>query len=141
MRNMQVGEASKVKFNLFRNKFEFACGDHGLTLEKIGGGICCYATDASHEEIYCAMPLGMEREFKDANYYVYALTATQMLLRVHKAVLLIDFAQKHCATNVPHFRVYGSKAWGQDCLVPWQSSYTQLYNEAEKKRLASRADA
>lgn len=64
-----------------------------------------------------------------------------MLLRVRKAVLLIDFAQKHCATNVPNFRVFGSKAWGQNCQVPWQPSYTQLYNEAEKKRLASGANA
>lgn len=138
---MQVGEASKVKFNLFKNKFAFECGDHGITLEKIGGGICCYATDAAHNDIYCAMPLGMEREFKDASYYVYAPTPTQMLLRVRKAVLLIDFARKHCATNVPNFRVFGSKAWGQDCQVPWQPSYTQLYNEAEKKRLASGAEA
>lgn len=138
---MQVGEASKVKFNLFKNKFEFECGDHGITLEKIGGGICCYATDAAHQEIYCAMPLGMEREFKDASYYVYAPTATQMLLRVHKAVLLIDFAKQQCATNVPNFRVFGSKAWGQTCQVSWNPSYTQLYNEAEKKRLASSADA
>lgn len=138
---MQVGEGSKVKFSLFRSKFEFECGDHGITLEKIGGGICCYATDAAHQDIYCAMPLGMEREFKDASYYVYAPTPDKMLLRVHRAVLLIDFAQKHCATNVPNFRVYGSKAWGQNCLVPWQPADTQLYNEAEKKRLASGANS
>ena len=94
---MQVGEAEKVKFSLFKNRFVFACGQNGLTLEKVGGGICLYATDHTHQEIYCAMPLGMEREFKDAAYFIYAPNEHQMLLRVHKAVMLVDFE----GTGVP----------------------------------------
>ena len=38
---MQVGEAEKVKFSLFKNRFVFACGQNGLTLEKVGGGSAC----------------------------------------------------------------------------------------------------
>ena len=115
---MLVGEAVKVKFSIFKNRFAFECGSHGVTLEKIGGGICLYATDSSHEEIYCAMPLGLERDFKDSAYYIYAPNDHQMLLRVHKAVMLVDFEGKWCSTNVKDFRVYGSKLWGQDCLIP-----------------------
>lgn len=134
---MQVGEVEKAKFSLFKNRFVFACGRNGLTLEKVGGGICLYATDHTHQEVYCAMPLGMEREFKDAAYFVYALSDHRMLLRVHKAVLLVDFDEKWCATNVPDFRVYGSKLWGQNCKRPWIPEYTQLYNDAEKRRTAA----
>lgn len=134
---MQVGEAEKVKFSLFKNRFVFACGQNGLTLEKVGGGICLYATDHTHQEIYCAMPLGMEREFKDAAYFIYAPNEHQMLLRVHKAVMLVDFEGHWCSTNVPEFRVYGSKLWGQECTRPWTPEHTQLYNETEKWRIAA----
>lgn len=134
---MNVGGAVKVKFTLFKNRFAFACGNHGFMLEKVGGGICLYATDHTHEELYCAMPLGMEREFKDSTYYIYAPNDSQMMLRVRKAVLLVDFAGHWCATNVPDFRVYGSKQWGQNCLIPWKEEYTQLYNTAEKAQIAA----
>lgn len=83
------------------------------------------------------MPLGMEREFKDSTYYIYAPNDSQMMLRVRKAVLLVDFAGQWCATNVPDFRVYGSKQWGRNCLLSWKEEYTQLYNAAEKARIAA----
>lgn len=134
---MNVGEVAKVKFTLFKNHFAFACGNHGLTLEKVGGGICLYATDHTHEDIYCAMPLGMEREFKDSTYYIYAPSENRMMLRVRKAVMLVDFGEHWCATNVKDFRVYGSKQWGQNCMVPWKEEYTRLYNAAEKARLSA----
>lgn len=134
---MLVGETEKVKFTLFKNRFAFACGSHGLTLEKVGGGICLYATDGGHEEIYCAMPLGLERDFKDSTYYIYAPNDHQMLLRVHKAVMLVDFEGQWCSTNVQDFRVYGSRLWGQNCQVPWKEDYIQIYNAAEKARIAA----
>lgn len=134
---MKIGEAAKAKFALFRNRIVFDCGANGFMLEKVGGGICLYATDRTHEEIYCAMPLGMEREFKDSTYYVYAPNGHQMMLRVRKAVMLVDFAGHWCATNVNDFRAYGSKQWGQNCMVPWKEEYTRLYNAAEKARIAT----
>lgn len=135
---MQTGEAVTVKFTFLKNHFAFECGSHGVTLEKVGGGICFYATDDTHKEIYCAMPLGLERDFKDASYYIYAPSDHQMMLRVRKAVLLVDFAEHFCSTNVKGFRIYGSKAWGQNCSVPWKEEYIQLYNAAEKARTAAR---
>lgn len=134
---MLVGETAKVKFTIFKNRFAFVCGSHGLTLEKVGGGICLYATDDSQEEIYSAMPLGLEKDFKDSTYYIYAPNDHQMLMRVHKAVMLVDFQGKWCSTNVPGFRVFGSTLWGQNCVVPWKDEYTRIYNAAEKARIAA----
>ena len=131
---MQVGEAIKFKFSRFKRKYEFSCDEYGVVMEKIGGGICFYATDASHENIHCVVPLGFERDFKDVNYYLYSINEHQMIFRVRRAVLLIDFAQKWCSTNVENFKVFGSSEWGQDCLVPWKDSYTKLYNNAENNR-------
>lgn len=131
---MQVGEAVKLKFSRFKRKLECECGEHGIVLEKLGGGICLYVTDASHEDIHCVAPLGFEKEFKDANYYLYSVDENRMFFRVRRAVLYIDFANKWCSTNVENFKVIGSTDWGQDCLVPWKDSYTKLYNIAENKR-------
>lgn len=133
--SMLIGEFVKVKFSPFKNRFAFECSGHGITLEKTRGGICMYATDGDHEEVYCAIPLGLERDFKDSSYYVYAPNDHQMLLRVNKAVMLVDFQEQCCSTNVKDFRVYGSKLWGQNCLVPWNNQYTEIYNAAEKARV------
>ena len=131
---MNIGEATNLKFSSFKRKLECQCGDHGIVLEKLGGGICLYVTDASHEDIHCVAPLGFEKDFKDANYYIYSVDENRMFFRVRRAVLYIDFASKYCATNVENFRVIGSSDWGQNCLVPWKDAYTKLYNYAENKR-------
>lgn len=131
---MQVGEAIKIKFSRFKKQYQYECGEHGFVLEKIGGGICFYATDASHEDIYCVVPLGFEKDFKDANFYIYSVSEDIAFFRVRRALLMIDFAKKCCSTNVENFRVYGSPDWGKECLVPWKDSYTRLYNKAENKR-------
>ena len=137
---MQVGEAINIKFSRFKRKYEYECGEHGFVLEKVGGGICFYATDASHEDIHCAVPLGFEKDFKDVNYYIYSIDEHRMFFRVRRAVLFIDFEHKWCSTNVENFKVFGSPAWGQDCLVPWKDSYTKLYNKAENKRNGKSVD-
>lgn len=132
---MQHGESIKWKFTPFKKRLETACGENGMVLEKIGGGVCLYATDAGHETIHCVMPLGFEKDFKDANYYVYAIDDQYMIFRVKKAVLLVDYVNRCCSTNVKDFKMYGSTEWGINCTVPWKDSYTALYTEAEKRRV------
>ena len=131
---MQVGEAISIKFSRFKRKYEYVCGEYGFVLERVGGGICFYATDATHEEIFCVVPLGFEKDFKDVNYYIYSIDENRMFFRVRRALLYIDFANKFCSTNVENFRVFGSPEWGKECLSPWKDEYTRLYNQAEKKR-------
>jgi len=131
---LQVGEAINIKFSRFKKKYAYECGEHGFVLEKVGGGICFYATDATFEDIYCVVPLGFEKDFKDVNYYVYSVDENRMFFRVRRALLYIDFEKKCCSTNVENFRVFGCPDWGQECLVPWKDAYTRLYNKAENKR-------
>ena len=131
---MQAGETIKFKLSRFKMKYEYECGEHGIVLEKIGGGLCLYVTDATHEDIHFVAPLGVDRDFKDTNFYIYSIDENRMFFRVRRAVLYIDFANKWCATNVENFRVIGSTEWGQNCLVPWKDDYTKLYNQVENKR-------
>lgn len=138
---IKLGEAISVKSSRFIRKYAYECGEHGIMLERIGGGVCLYITDASHEEIYCVSPLGFDKDFKDATYYIYSVDENRMLFRVRRAVMLIDFGEKYCSTNVENFRVIGSPDWGKECLVPWKSAYTRLYNAAENKRNGKTGEA
>lgn len=131
---MQVGETIKFKLRLFKKLYKYECGEHGIVLERLGGGLSLYVTDASHEAIYCAAPLGSDKDFKDVSLYLYSVDGNRMFFRIRRAVLYIDFENKWCATNVENFRVFGSSEWGQNCLVPWKDEYTKLYNAAEIKR-------
>lgn len=131
---MQIGESIKVKLNRFKRKYAYEIGTHGIMLERLGGGICLYVTDASHEDIHCIAPLGSEADFKDVSFYLYSIDEDRMFFRVRRALLYIDFAAKCCSTNVENFRIIGSPEWGQVCTVPWKNSYTKLYNAAENKR-------
>jgi len=134
---MKLNDFANFKFTRFKQFGKFELGDHfGFTLEKLGGGICCYATDETHKIMYALAPLGYERDFKDATFYFYRVTDTLAFVRVRRALLMVDFANKFCATNVENFRIHGCPDWGLNCTKPWQDEYTKLYNEAEKKRIA-----
>lgn len=131
---VQTGESVKIKLSRFKRKYEHEWGGHGIVLERVGGGICLYVTDKTHEDIYCVVPLGFEKDFKDVNYYFYPVQEKRMFFRIRRALLYVDLEKKCCATNVENFRVFGCPDWGQDCLIPWESSFTKLYNAAENKR-------
>lgn len=131
---VQVGEATKIKLSRFKSKYAYECGENGIIIERIGGGLCLYVTDASHEDFHLVAPLGADKDFMDTNFYLYSIDEARMFFRVRRAVLYIDFANKMCATNVENFRIIGSKEWGQNCMVPWKDDYTKLYNAAENKR-------
>lgn len=136
-----IGESVKIKLSRFKRKYEHEWGSHGIVLERVGGGICLYVTDASHEDIYCVVPLGFEKDFKDVNYYFYPVQENRMYFRIRRALLYVDLEKKYCSTNVENFRVFGCPDWGQDCLVPWENAFTRLYNTAENKRNGKTEDA
>lgn len=137
---MQVGEAIKVKLSRFKRKYEYEAGLHGIVLERLGGGYCLYVTDASHEDIHCVAPLGMEADFKDTSFYLYSVDDDRMFFRIRRALLYIDFSEKCVSSNVENFRIIGSLEWGTNCTVPWKNAYTRLYNAAENKRNGKNSD-
>ncbi len=127
---MNCGEVQKVKFGLFKNTFLFECMDHGVVLERDGKAVCIYATDAAHSNIYCALPLGPEKAFKNQAFFVAAPDSRYMLLGVKNVLVVVDFVNKTCATNVPQLRIFGSDAWGQECQSQWKGEYDQLFGLA-----------
>ena len=131
---VQVGESIKIKFSRFKRKYVYEIGEHGIMIERTGGFICLYVTDASHENIHCIAPLGSDADFKDVSFYLYSVDEDRMFFRIRRALLYIDFNAKCTSTNVENFRIISSTEWGQQCSVPWKNSYTKLYNAAENKR-------
>ena len=124
---MNKGEMQKVKFGLFKKTFMFECEDHGLVLERDGKTVCLYATDRNHAKIYCALPLGPEKIFKRLSYMIVAPDDQYMLMLVEGVMVVVDFVNKTCATNVEKLRVFGSDAWGEECSAPWQKEYNKLF--------------
>lgn len=137
---LQIGESIKIKLSRFKRKYAYQIGAHGIVLERIGGGVCLYVTDASHEDIHCIAPLGAENDFKDVSFYIYSVDEDRMFFRIRRALLYIDFAAKCVSSNVENFRIIGSPEWGKSCMVPWKNSYTKLYNAAENKRNGKTGD-
>lgn len=125
---MNIGQVEKVKFTLFGKKTHmFSCGENGLVLEKDGGGICLYATDAGHGRIFCAVPLGPAAALRGAQYYIFAHSERYMLMGVGMALFVVDFESHICATNQEKLKVFGSESWGEQVQGEWKNSYLPLF--------------
>lgn len=124
---MNYGDMQKVRFGLFKKTFMFSCDDHGMVLERDGKTICLYATDAAHSKIFCALPLGPEKVLKHLPFYVVAPDAQYMLLLVGEVLVVVDFVNKTCATNMEQLHVFGSDAWGENCGIAWKDEYNKLF--------------
>lgn len=124
---LNIGTTQAVKFGLFKNCHKFEAGSRGLVLEKESGGICLYATDAAHENIYCAMPMGRSKDLKMLNFYIFNHDEQKLLCGVGRALFVMDFAEKWAATNVDGFHIFGSDHWGQSCQRVWQPEYMKLF--------------
>lgn len=124
---LKIGESQSVKFGLFKNRFLFESGDRGFVLEKDHGGICLYATDGAHENIFCAMPMGRIRELKLLPFHIHCYDHQKLLCAVGRALFVVDFAGKWAATNVDGFRVFGSDHWGESCQRLWEPEYVKLF--------------
>lgn len=125
---MNFGQVDKVKFTLFGKKVHmFSCGDNGLVLEQEQGAVCLYATDAGHNNILCAVPLGPAKALRGAEYYIFAHSQQYMLMGVGRALFVVDFVNHFCATNQEKLQVFGSDSWGQEVKGQWQSKYLTLF--------------
>lgn len=128
---LKIGAMEAVKFGLFKNCHKFKAGDRGFILEKDQGAVCLYATDAAHETIFCAIPMGPYKNLKLFSFYIFCPDEQKLLCSVGRALFVVDFAEKWASTNVENFRIYGSEHWGQDFQRPWDRSFWKLFGLPE----------
>ena len=83
---LKIGSTEMVHFSLFKRRFLFESGDRGLVLEQADGTVCLYATDASHSNILCAMPLGRVRDMRKETYFLFAPDEDKLLAAVGQAL-------------------------------------------------------
>ncbi len=124
---LKIGAVESVKFGLFKSRFQFEAGDRGFVLEKEQGAVCLYATDAAHEKIYCAMPMGAYKDLKLFTFYIFCHDESKLLCGVGRALFVVDFAEKWAATNVEGFHIFGSEHWGESCQRVWDRAYLKLF--------------
>ena len=125
---MQFGDCQTVKFTLFGKKVHmFSCGNNGLVLEKDSDAICLYATDASHNTILAALPLGPAKALRGVTYYIFAHSERYMLMGAGRALFVVDFREHCIATNVEKLKAVGSDSWGDSVTGEWKQSYMTLF--------------
>ena len=124
---LTTGNVESVKFGLFKNRFLFEADQRGFVLEKDDGAVCLYATDASHESIYCAIPMGPYKNLKYFQFYLFCPDDQKLLCAVGRALFVVDFTEKWAATNVDNFEIFGSDHWGQQCQRPWDQKFLKLF--------------
>lgn len=128
---LSTGAMEAVKFSLFKNCHKFEAGDRGFVLEKADGAVCLYATDAAHERIYCAIPMGPYKNLKLFRFYIFCPDGQKLLCAVGRALFVVDFAEKWASTNVDNFQIFGSEYWGQNCQRPWERTFWKLFGLPE----------
>lgn len=124
---LKIGAVECVKLGLFKSCHKFEAGDRGFVLEKDHGAICLYATDAAHEKIYCAMPMGAYKDLKLFHFYIFCHDERKLLCGVGRALFVVDFAEKWASTNVENFHIFGSDHWGESCQRPWDRAFLKLF--------------
>lgn len=107
------------KFKLFGKKVQmFSYKKMGLVIEKEPDVVCVYATDKTHQNIMCAIPLYHPKLLKNAEYIVEFFENGQAKVYVNDLQIIIDFANKKCSNN-KNFKCYGSDVWGNDVQTEW----------------------
>lgn len=105
----------------------FSNGYNGIVVEQQDGtNICVYATDASHQEVYCAVPLGFSDSLRGVPCAIFLRNNAPSKVTVYgnTVTVFIDFVNKKCSTNLG-VNIIGSEAWGHDVALPWDDSMTQ----------------
>lgn len=124
---LDIGKAFQVRFGFMRkNTYMFENPPHGVVLEHEEGQVDLYVTNAAHNEIYCVLCLGSDRELKKFCYTVASYNGDIMLVDMGKYGLVVDFARKKVASNLPSFSVLRS-GWGEDVMESWRSAHDQMF--------------
>ena len=126
---LTTGNVESVKFGLFKNRFLFEADQRGFVLEKDDGAVCLYATDASHESIYCAIPMGPYKNLKYFQFYLFCPDDQKLLCAVGRALFVVDYAAKKIATSVVGLRAFGNGEWGENVQMPWRGDYPALFDQ------------
>lgn len=104
---------------MFGSKVQmFSEDQRGIVIEKEPHMVCVYATDANHQNIFCAIPLCAPKFLKGAQYTVEFCENSKVNISVGEIRIAVDFLNKKCAINQPS-KCYGSDIWGEDVQLPW----------------------
>lgn len=102
----------------------FSNGCNGIVVEQQdASNVCIYATNANHQEIFCATPLGFGESLQGVPCAIYLRDSAPSKIQISgdAATVFIDFENGKCSNNLGA-PISGSLAWGTDVAVPWDES-------------------
>jgi len=109
----------------FEKVYMFETENKGLAVEKEGHMLTVYATDASHENIYCALCLLPPEYFRGRTLRIVE-NGNKIFGDFVQLKFMIDFENKLCACDADDMRLFGSDAWGHNLtLMPWLDEYDE----------------
>lgn len=109
------------KFGIFGGKVRmFSEEQMGIVIEKEPDVVCVYATDETHQDILCAIPLCHPKFLKGAEYTIDFCGKERVRVSVGDLRIVVDYALKKCAVNQA-IRCFGSDRWGQDIQAEWDA--------------------
>ena len=127
---LQVGKIGKARFIRFLKKTNiFECGDNGMVLELENKKITLYATNAACSKIYCAIPLGTDKELKKHEFVAIAYNDHVMLLDGGDILVVVDYDAQKVAVNMPGIQASGCADWGREVQEPWLPEYSGMFGQ------------
>lgn len=123
--SMDVYYHKPFKLGLFKKDFFFESETYGAALINTGKSLIFYATDKEHKNIFCSVELGKPGRFRKEEFYIYS-NEKYFRLRYPPHRIVIDFENHTCSCTSDKMIVYGSEAWGNDILLPWDNSFDDI---------------
>ena len=113
-------------FSLFSKKERMFHWDNmGIIVVKWRNTICIYGTDATNDNILCAIPLCDSKYLKGETFHISFFENETATVKVADVATFIDFASKKCSNN-KGVQNYGSEAWGEDIILSPNRNLTVL---------------
>ena len=124
---MQSENSKRFMLSPMKETYEYEAEQNGIIIENESHIVYVYATDASHEKIYCAIPV-CSFDCVRKKFVTLKSENEKIFISMGDFRIIIDFASHTCSCNVQGLTAYGSSHWGQDIMTEWQNEYDSMLN-------------
>ena len=117
---MYLDERAECKLTLFKKVFMYELDYCGLVIDGKDGMVSVFCTNCRHDDIYCCVLLGTERELRNIPIKIRERYG-QLFIECAGKRAMIDYSERKCSTNSSDVDIFGSRTWGMNVKAPWDS--------------------
>ncbi len=126
---MQIENTKRFMLSPMKEPYEYEAEQNGIIIENESHIVYIYATDASHEKIYCAIPV-CSFDCVRKKFVTLKAINEKILISMGDFRIIIDFKEHNCSCNVQGLTVYGSSHWGENVSLPWKDEFYTLFDDS-----------